>query len=39
MKRAPPLITKLFDKEVEKILNHKTMGASLKNWQIDYLVK
>ena len=31
VKRAPPLVMKQFDKEVEKILNHRTMGASRKN--------
>ena len=30
---------KQFDKGVEKILNHRTMGASRKNRQIDYLVQ
>ena len=27
----PPLVMKQFDKEVEKILNHRTIGASTKN--------
>ena len=35
VKRAPPL----FDKGVEKIRNHRTMGASRKNRQTDYLVQ
>ena len=39
MKRAPPLVTKQFDKEVEKILNHKTMGVSRKNRRTNYLVQ
>ena len=38
VKRSPPLVMKRFDKEVEKILNHRTMGASRKNRQTDYLV-
>ena len=39
MKRAPPLVMKQFDKEVEKILNHRTMGVSRKNRQTYYLVQ
>ena len=39
VKRVPPLVTKQFDKGVEKILNHKTMGASRKNRRTDYLVQ
>ena len=39
MKRAPPLVTKQFDKEVENILNHGTMGASRKNRRTDYLIQ
>ena len=39
MKRVSPLVMKQFDKEVEKILNHRTMGASRKNRRTDYLVK
>ena len=31
VKHAPPLVMKQFDKGVEKILNHRTMGASRKN--------
>ena len=30
---------KQFDKEVEKIMNHKTMETSRKNRRIDYLVQ
>ena len=39
MKRAPPLVMKQFDKEVEKILNHITMVASRNNRRLDYLVQ
>ena len=39
MKCAPPLVMKQFDKGVEKILNHKTMGASRKNRRTNYLVQ
>ncbi|KAJ4722993.1 Retrotransposon protein, putative, Ty3-gypsy subclass [Melia azedarach] len=38
-KRAPPVIRKQFDKEVEKILDHRTMGQSKKNRRTDYLVQ
>ena len=31
VKHAPLLVMKQFDKEVEKILNHRTMGVSRKN--------
>lgn len=37
-KRAPPVIRKQFDKDVEKILAHKTEGMSKKNRRTDYLV-
>ena len=39
VKHAPPLVMKQFDKGVEKILNHRTMGASRKNRWTDYLVQ
>ena len=39
VKRAPPLVMTQFDKGVEKILNHRTMGASRKNRWINYLVQ
>ena len=39
VKRAPPLVMKQFDKGVEKILNHRTIGASRKNRRTDYLVQ
>ena len=39
VKRAPPLVITQFDRGVKKILNHRTMGASRKNRQIDYLVQ
>ena len=39
MKHASPLVMNQFDKEVEKILNHITMGVSRKNQRIDYLVQ
>ena len=39
VKRAPPLVMKKFDKEVENILNHRTIGASRKNHLTDYLVQ
>ena len=30
-KRAPPLVMKEFDREIEKILDHRTMGHNRKN--------
>ncbi|RVW78228.1 hypothetical protein CK203_054713 [Vitis vinifera] len=30
-KRAPPLVMKQFDREIEKILDHRTMGHNIKN--------
>ena len=39
VKCAPPLVMTQFDKGVEKILNHRTMGASRKNRRTDYLVQ
>ena len=39
VKRAPSLVMKQFDKEVEKILNHKTMGVSRKNRRTNYPVQ
>ena len=30
-KWAPPLVMKQFDQEIEKILDHRTMGHSRKN--------
>ncbi|RVW24071.1 Transposon Tf2-12 polyprotein [Vitis vinifera] len=38
-KRAPPLVMKQFDREIEKILDHITMGHSRKNRQTDFLVQ
>ncbi|CAL5371561.1 unnamed protein product [Camellia sinensis] len=38
-RRAPPVIRKQFDKEVEQILDHKTEGQSKKNRRTHYLVK
>ena len=38
VKHAPPLVVTQFDKGVEKILNHRTMGASRKNRRTDYLI-
>ena len=38
-KRAPPLVMKQFDREIEKILDHRTMGHSRKNRQTDFLVQ
>ena len=38
-KRAPPVIRKQFDKNVEKILDHRTMGQSKKNRRTDYLIQ
>lgn len=38
-KRAPPVIRKQFDKNVERILDHRTMGQSKKNRRTDYLVQ
>ena len=37
VKHAPPLVMKQFDKEVEKILNRRTMGESRKNQRTNYL--
>ena len=39
VKGSPPLVMKQFDKGVEKIMNHRTMGASRKNRRTDYLVQ
>ena len=39
VKRAPPLVMKQFARGVEKILIHRTMGASRKNRRTDYLVQ
>ncbi|RVW58097.1 hypothetical protein CK203_114325 [Vitis vinifera] len=39
-KRAPPLVMKQFDREIEKILDHRTMGHSRKkNRRTDFLVQ
>ncbi|RVW59558.1 Transposon Tf2-11 polyprotein [Vitis vinifera] len=38
-KRAPPLVMKQFDREIEKILDHRTMGHSKKNRRTDFLVQ
>ena len=38
-KRAPPLVMKGFDREIEKILDHRTMGHSKKNRRTDFLVQ
>lgn len=38
-KRAPPVIRKQFDKEVESILDHKIEGMSKKNRRTHYLLK
>ncbi|CAL9004849.1 unnamed protein product [Prunus brigantina] len=37
--RAPPVIQKRFDKEVEKNLDHRTQGQSKKSRRTDYLVQ
>ena len=37
--RAPPLVIKEFDQQVEQILDHRTMGTSWKNRRTNYLVK
>ena len=37
-KRAPPVIRKQFDKDVEKVLAHRTAGQSKKNRRTDYLI-
>ncbi|KAK1377865.1 hypothetical protein POM88_024609 [Heracleum sosnowskyi] len=39
LKRAPPTIRKQFDKIVDKVLDHRTMGMSRQNRRTDYLVK
>ena len=39
-KRASPLVMKQFDREIEKILDHRTMGHSRKkNRRTDFLVQ
>ena len=38
-KRAPPVIRKQFQKEVEAVLDHRTMGQSKKNKRTDYLIQ
>ena len=38
-KRAPSLIMKQFDREIEKILDHRTMGHNRKNRRTDFLVQ
>ena len=38
-KWAPPLAMKQFDREIEKILDHRTMGYSKKNRRTDFLVQ
>lgn len=38
-KRAPPVIRKQFDKRVENILDHQTMGQSKKNRRTDFLIQ
>ncbi|RVW19034.1 Transposon Tf2-2 polyprotein [Vitis vinifera] len=38
-KRAPPLVMKQFDREIEKILDHRTMRHSRKNRRTDFLVQ
>ena len=38
-KQAPLVVMKQFDREVEKVLNHITMGASQKNRHTDLLVQ
>ena len=38
-KQASPLVMKQFDQEIEKILDHRTMGHSKKNWRTDFLVQ
>ena len=38
-KRSPHLVMKQFDREIEKILDHRTMGHSRKNRRTDFLVQ
>ncbi|RVW83532.1 hypothetical protein CK203_054218 [Vitis vinifera] len=38
-KRTPPLVMKQFDREIEKILDHRTMGHSRKNQRTNFLVQ
>ena len=38
-KRAPPLVMKQFDREIKKILDHRTMGHSRKTRRTDFLVQ
>ena len=38
-KRAPLLVMKQFDREIEKILDHRTMGHNRKNRRTDFLVQ
>ena len=39
VKCAPPLVMKQFDKGMENILDHRTMGASRKYRRTDYIVQ
>ncbi|RVW94101.1 hypothetical protein CK203_038220 [Vitis vinifera] len=38
-KASPSLVMKQFDREIQKILDHRTMGHSRKNRQTDFLVQ
>ncbi|CAA0821516.1 Unknown protein [Striga hermonthica] len=37
--RASPTLRDHFTKEMEKNLDHRTLGQSKKNWRTDYLVQ
>ena len=39
IRRIPSLVMKSFDREVDKILDHRTMGHSRKNRRTDFLVQ
>ena len=38
-RRVPPTIQKQFDREMEKILDHRTVGQSKKNRRTEFLVQ
>ena len=37
--RAPPTVRKQFKKEIERVLEHRVLGASKKNQRTEYLVQ
>ena len=38
-KQAPSIVMKQYDREIEKILDPRTMGANQKNRCIDFLIQ